>query len=58
MITRESPWSLLHFGLLVLLALQASLIAARISSSGADALLGAPIGVMAATLVVVASNRS
>jgi hypothetical protein len=41
----------------VLLALQASLIAARILSSGADALLGAPVGVMGATLVVAASNR-
>ncbi|HEX5764127.1 MAG TPA: SdpI family protein [Woeseiaceae bacterium] len=56
-ITRESPWSLLHFGLLVLLALQAALIAARVLSSGADALLGAPLGVMAATLVLAASNR-
>jgi uncharacterized membrane protein len=56
-ITRESPWSLLHFGLLVLLALQAALIAARVSSGGADALLGAPLGVMAATLVLAASNR-
>jgi uncharacterized membrane protein len=55
--TRESPWSLLHFGLLVLLALQAALIAARVLSSGADALLGAPLGVMAATLVLAASNR-
>jgi uncharacterized membrane protein len=56
-ITRESPWSLLHFGLLVLLALQAALIAARILSGGADALLGAPLGVMAATLVLATSNR-
>lgn len=56
-ITHESPWPLLHFGLLVLLALQAALIAARVSSSGADALLGAPLGVMAATLVLAASNR-
>lgn len=56
-ITRESPWSLLHFGLLVLLALQAALIAARLSSAGADGLLGAPLGVMAATLVLAASNR-
>jgi uncharacterized membrane protein len=56
-ITRESPWSLLHFGLLVLLALQAALIAARVLSSGADALLGAPLGVMAATLVLAANNR-
>ena len=56
-ITRESPWSLLHVGLLVLLALQVALIAARVLSSGADALLGAPLGVMAATLVLAASNR-
>jgi uncharacterized membrane protein len=56
-ITRESPWSLLNFGLLVLLALQAALIAARVLSSGADALLGAPLGVMAATLVLAANNR-
>lgn len=56
-ITRDSPWPLLHFGLLVLLALQAALIAARVLSSGADALLGAPFGVMAATLVLAASNR-
>jgi uncharacterized membrane protein len=56
-VTRESPWSLLHFGLLVLLALQAALIAARVFSSGADALLGAPLGVMAATLVLAVSNR-
>ena len=56
-ITRESPWPLLHFGLLVLLALQAALIAARVLNSGADALLGAPLGVMAATLVLAASNR-
>jgi uncharacterized membrane protein len=56
-ITRESPWSLLHVGLLVLLALQTALIAARVLSSGADALLGAPLGVMAATLVLAASNR-
>jgi uncharacterized membrane protein len=56
-ITRESPWSLLHFGLLVLLALQSALISARVLSSGADALLGAPLGVMAATLVLAASNR-
>jgi uncharacterized membrane protein len=41
----------------VLLALQAALIAARVLSSGADALLGAPLGVMAATLVLAASNR-
>ena len=47
-ITRESPWALLHLGLLVLLALQVALIAARVLSSGADALLGAPLGVMAA----------
>lgn len=57
MSTRESPWHLLHFGLLVLLALQAALIAARVLSSGADALLGAPIGVMAATLVLAINNR-
>jgi uncharacterized membrane protein len=56
-IARESPWSLLHLGLLVLLALQVALIAARVLSSGADALLGAPLGVMAATLVLAASNR-
>ena len=56
-ITRESPWSLLHFGLLVLLALQAALIAARVLNSGADALLGAPLGVLAATFVLAASNR-
>lgn len=56
-IRRESPWFLLHAGLLVLLALQAALIAARVLSSGADALLGAPLGVMAATLVLAASNR-
>lgn len=56
-LTRESPWSFLHFGLMVLLALQAALIAARVSSSGSDALLGAPLGVMAATLVVAAGNR-
>ena len=56
-IARESPWSLLHFGLLVLLALQVSLIAARVLSSGADAVLGAPLGVMAATLVLAVSNR-
>jgi uncharacterized membrane protein len=54
---RESPWSLLHFGLLVLLALQAALIAARVLSNGADAVLGAPVGVMAATLVLAAGNR-
>lgn len=56
-ITRESPWSLLHTGLLVLLALQAAVIAARFLNGGADALLGAPLGVMAATLVVASSNR-
>ena len=56
--TRESPWSLLHLGLLVLLALQVALIAARVLSNGADALLGAPLGVMAATLVFAANNRS
>ena len=56
-IARESPWSLLHAGLLVLLALQAALIAARVLSGGADALLGAPLGVMAATLVLAANNR-
>ena len=56
-ITRESPWSLLHLGLLVLLALQAALIAARVLSSGADALLGAPLGVMAATVVLAVNNR-
>jgi uncharacterized membrane protein len=56
-ITRESPWPLLHFGLLVLLALQAALIVARVSNSGADALLGAPLAVMAATLVLAVSNR-
>jgi uncharacterized membrane protein len=56
-ITRQSLWSLLNFGLLVLLAVQAGLIAARVSDSGADALLGAPLGVMAATLVLAASNR-
>jgi uncharacterized membrane protein len=55
--TRESPWSLLHLGLLVLLALQVALIAARVLSNGADALLGAPLGVMAATLVLAANNR-
>ena len=56
-ITREFPWYLLHLGLLVLLALQAALIAARVLSSGADALLGAPFAVMAATLMLAASNR-
>ena len=56
-ITRQSLWSLLNFGLLVLLAVQAGLIAARVSDGGADALLGAPLGVMAATLVLAASNR-
>jgi uncharacterized membrane protein len=56
-IARESPWSLLHFGLLVLLALQVALIAARVLSSGADALLGAPLAVMATTLVLAISNR-
>jgi uncharacterized membrane protein len=55
--TRESPWSLLHLGLLVLLALQVALIAARVLSNGADALLGAPLGVLAATLVLAANNR-
>ena len=54
---RESPWSLLHLGLLVLLALQVALIAARVLSSGADALLGAPLGVMAATVVLAVNNR-
>lgn len=38
-ITRESPWSMLHFGLLVLLALQAALIAARVVSAGPDGAL-------------------
>lgn len=56
-ITRESPWALLHLGLLVLLALQVALIAARVLSSGADALLGAPLGVMAATVVLAVNNR-
>jgi uncharacterized membrane protein len=56
-VARESPWSVLHVGLLVLLALQAALIAAKVVSTGADALLGAPFGVMAATLVLAASNR-
>lgn len=56
-IARESHWSRLHFALLVLLALQVALIAARVFSNGADALLGAPLGVMAVTLVVAASNR-
>ena len=56
-ITRESAWPLLHLGLLVLLALQVALIAARLFSGGADAVLGAPIGVLAATLVVAVSNR-
>jgi uncharacterized membrane protein len=56
-VTHESPWSLLHLGLLVLLALQAGLIAARVLGSGADAALGAPVGVMAATLVLVVNNR-
>jgi uncharacterized membrane protein len=55
--TRESPWSLLHLGLLVLLALQIAVIAARVLSSGSDASLGAPIGVMAATLVLAVNNR-
>ena len=55
--TRESPWSLLHLGLLVLLALQVALIAARVLSNGADALAGAPLGVMAATVVLAANNR-
>ncbi len=55
--TRESPWSLLHFGLLVLLALQVAVIAARVLNSGADALLGAPLGVLAATLLLAANNR-
>ncbi len=55
--TRESPWSLLHLGLLVLLALQVALIAARVLSNGADALIGAPLGVMAATVVLAANNR-
>ena len=50
--TRESPWFLLHLGLLVLLAVQAGMIAARVLSGDADALLGAPLGVMAATLVL------
>jgi len=54
---RESPWSVLHFGLLVLLALQVALIAARVFISGADAVLGAPLGVMAATLVLVVNSR-
>jgi uncharacterized membrane protein len=56
-ITRESPWSVLHVGLLVLLALQAALIGARVLNSGADALLGAPLGVMAATVVLAVNNR-
>lgn len=53
---RVSPWGLLHLGLLVLLALQAALIAARVVSSGADAVLGAPLGVMAATFVLAVNN--
>ena len=56
-ITRESPWSLLHLGLLMLLALQVALIAARVLGGGADALLGAPLGVMAATVVLAVNNR-
>ncbi len=56
-VTRESPWSLLHFGLLALLALQVGLVAARVVSSGADAVLGAPFGVMAATFVLAVNNR-
>jgi uncharacterized membrane protein len=56
-ITPESPWSLLHLALLALLPLQAALIAAQVVSSGADALLGAPLGVMAATVVFAVNNR-